>query len=113
MFRRAYDGLIVTVGQPLVFDFHGQNLRATVKGLHNLALEGKGAMSSSHSRSGILTSQTEINFVKDPASAIKIKSSAKKWVLLKAGPRCDGTRFDSVLRVQAASQRDPGPQFQV
>ncbi|GAA5873522.1 hypothetical protein JCM3774_000038 [Rhodotorula dairenensis] len=78
VFRRAYDGLIVTVGQPLVFDFHGQNLRATVKGLHNLALEGKGAVSSSHARSGILTSQTEINFVKDPASAIKIKSSAKK-----------------------------------
>ncbi|TKA53436.1 hypothetical protein B0A53_04430 [Rhodotorula sp. CCFEE 5036] len=78
VFRRAYDGLIVTVGQPLVFDFHGQNLRATVKGLHNLALEGKGAVSSSHARSGILTSQTEINFIKDPASAIKIKSSAKK-----------------------------------
>jgi hypothetical protein len=39
MARSAYDGLIVTVGQPLVFDFHGQNLRATVKGLHNLALE--------------------------------------------------------------------------
>ncbi|GAA5990739.1 hypothetical protein JCM10908_003214 [Rhodotorula pacifica] len=78
VFRRAYDGLIVTVGQPLVFDFHGQNLRATVKSLHNLALEGKGNVSWGHARSGILTSQTEVNFVKDPASAIKIKSSAKK-----------------------------------
>lgn len=63
-----------------MFDFHGQNLRATVKGLHNLALEGKGAASSSHAQSGILHSETEVNFVKDPASAIKIKSSAKKYV---------------------------------
>ncbi|BGP29749.1 transport between ER and Golgi ATPase protein [Rhodotorula toruloides] len=76
VFRRAYDGLIVTVGQPLVFDFHGQNLRATVKGVQCLSLEGKGA--GGHGRTGILTSQTEVNFVKDPASAIKIKSSAKK-----------------------------------
>lgn len=78
VFRRAYDGLIVTIGQPLVFDFHGQNLRATVKGVQCLSLEGKGA--GGHGRTGILTSQTEVNFVKDPASAIKIKSSAKKCV---------------------------------
>ncbi|BGP22515.1 vesicular-fusion protein Sec18 [Rhodotorula toruloides] len=77
VFRRAYDGLIVTVGQPLVFDFHGQNLRATVKGVQCLSLEGKGG-GHGHGRTGILTSQTEVNFVKDPASAIKIKSSAKK-----------------------------------
>ncbi|GAA5849414.1 hypothetical protein JCM9279_000898 [Rhodotorula babjevae] len=77
VFRKAYDGLIVTVGQPLVFDFHGQNLRATVRSIASLGLEaaknGGGSM-----RSGILTSQTEVNFVKDPASAIKIKSSSKK-----------------------------------
>jgi hypothetical protein len=111
VFRRAYDGLIVTVGQPLVFDFHGQNLRATVKGLHNLALEGKGAVSSSHARSGILTSQTEINFIKDPASAIKIKSSAKKYVrdrILRQGPGNLTCFFP-----QASPQRDPGAEFQV
>ena len=87
MFRKAYDGLVVTVGQPLVFDFHGQNLRATVRSIASLGLEaaknGGGSM-----RSGILTSQTEVNFVKDPASAIKIKSSSKKCVPLLSLSLC-------------------------
>ncbi|GAA6033283.1 hypothetical protein JCM8097_006668 [Rhodosporidiobolus ruineniae] len=74
VFVRAYEGLILTTGQPLVFDFHGQNLRATVKGLHTLSLDG----GAGHGRTGIVTGQTEVNFVKDPASAIKIKSSAKR-----------------------------------
>ncbi|GAA5993797.1 hypothetical protein JCM11641_006066, partial [Rhodosporidiobolus odoratus] len=74
VFVRAYEGLILTVGQPLVFDFHGQNLRASVKGLHTLALDG----GAGQGRTGIITGQTEVNFVKDPASAIKIKSSAKR-----------------------------------
>ncbi|KAI5478765.1 vesicular-fusion protein Sec18 [Pseudohyphozyma bogoriensis] len=76
VFVRAYEGLIFTPGQLLVFDFHGQNLKATVKGLHNLALQGGSGKGSG--RLGILTAQSEVNFVKDPASAIKIKSSAKK-----------------------------------
>ncbi|GAA5874930.1 hypothetical protein JCM8547_003614, partial [Rhodosporidiobolus lusitaniae] len=77
VFVRAYEGLILTVGQPLVFDFHGQNLRATVKGLHTLGLSEKGGAPGG-GRTGIVTGQTEVNFVKDPQSAIKIKSSAKK-----------------------------------
>ncbi|BGP37599.1 transport between ER and Golgi ATPase protein [Rhodotorula kratochvilovae] len=77
VFRTAYDGLIVTVGQPLVFDFHGQNLRATVRSLASLGLDASGGGRGA-GRSGIVTSQTEVNFVKDPQSAIKIKSSAKK-----------------------------------
>lgn len=77
VFLRAYEGLIFTVGQPLVFDFHGQNLKASVKGLHNLALNEKGG-NVGGGRMGILTAQSEVNFMKDPASAIKIKSSAKK-----------------------------------
>ncbi|GAA5841630.1 hypothetical protein JCM11251_004236 [Rhodosporidiobolus azoricus] len=74
VFVRAYEGLILSVGQPLVFDFHGQNLRGMVKGLHTLALDG----GAGQGRMGIVTGQTEVNFIKDPASAIKIKSSAKK-----------------------------------
>ena len=73
VFVRAYNGLIFTPGQLLVFDFHGQNLKATVKSLHNLSLGG-----NSGGRIGMLTPDSEVNFVKDPASAIKIKSSAKK-----------------------------------
>ncbi|GAA5913743.1 hypothetical protein JCM6882_002331 [Rhodosporidiobolus microsporus] len=74
VFTRAYEGLILSTGQQIVFDFHGQNLRGTVKGMHTLALDG----GAGQGRTGIVTGQTEINFVKDPASAIKIKSSAKK-----------------------------------
>ncbi|ORY80718.1 vesicle-fusing ATPase [Leucosporidium creatinivorum] len=77
VFLRAYEGLIFSVGQPLVFDFHGQNLKASVKGLHSLALQG-GSGGAGAGRMGILTAQSEVNFIKDPASAIKIKSSAKK-----------------------------------
>ncbi|KAM0751567.1 AAA-domain-containing protein [Meredithblackwellia eburnea MCA 4105] len=78
VFARAYDGLIFTPGQLLVFDFHGQNLKATVKGIHNLSLAQGGSGKGGLPQHGILTPQSEINFVKDPASAIKIKSSAKK-----------------------------------
>ncbi|GAA6003577.1 hypothetical protein JCM10207_000396 [Rhodosporidiobolus poonsookiae] len=84
VFVRAYDGLVLTVGQPLVFDFHGQNLRATVRGMHTLALGGAGG--GGGGRTAILTGQSEVNFVKDPASAIKIKSSAKKCVSFPSPP---------------------------
>lgn len=88
VFVRAYEGLIFTPGQFLVFDYHGQNLKATVKGVMNLSLNGDG---SKGGRIGILTRESEVNFLKDPASAIKIKSSAKKYVLAGAGPRTDDT----------------------
>lgn len=68
-----------------MFDFHGQNLKATVKGTHNLALSGK---PGGGGRMGILTADSEVNFVRDPASAIKIKSSAKKSVRLGCRHRC-------------------------
>jgi vesicle-fusing ATPase len=79
IFLRAYDGLIFSVGQLLVFEFQGQNMKATVKGVHNHSLGEKSSNTSG--RLGILTDQTEINFLKDPTSAIKIKSSAKKSVV--------------------------------
>ena len=76
VFLRAYEGLIFTPGQLLVFDFHGQNLKANVKGIHNHSLGD--ASRGGGGKHGILNAQSEINFIKDPASAIKIKSSAKK-----------------------------------
>lgn len=78
VFLRAYDGLIFSPGQLLVFDFHGHNLKATVKGIHNLSLGGSGA-GGNGGKFGVLTAgSSEVNFLKDPASAIKLKSSAKK-----------------------------------
>ncbi|SGY69161.1 BQ5605_C004g02971 [Microbotryum silenes-dioicae] len=75
IFLSAYDGLMVSIGQPMAFEFRGRNLKVTVKGLHHLSL---GTKEGSARQSGIITSETEVNFIKDPASAIKIKSSAKK-----------------------------------
>lgn len=93
VFLKAYDGLIFTEGQLLVWEFHGQNLKATVKGVRNLALGGSGSGGEGNKgRVGILTSASEINFLKDPSSAIKIKSSAKRLVifcpLLRVGVGC-------------------------
>ncbi|KAM0792734.1 hypothetical protein ACM66B_002510 [Microbotryomycetes sp. NB124-2] len=76
VFSKAYEGLIFTVGQPLVFDYHGQNLKAHVKGLQNLELQG--GQRTDRRQTGILTAQSDVNIMKDPTSAIKIKSSAKK-----------------------------------
>lgn len=76
VFLRAYDGLMLSIGQPLVFDFHGQNLKATVHGVHNLDVGGGGGMAAQ--RTGILTQESEVNWLKNPESAIKLKSSAKK-----------------------------------
>lgn len=54
-------------------------MKATVRGVlsHSLG-EHKGGFVD---RVGVLTPQTELNFMKNPASSIKIKSSAKKSVL--------------------------------
>lgn len=79
IFLRAYDGLIFSVGQLLAFEFQGQNMKATVKGVHCHSLGGGGG-SVGGGRMGVLNGQTECNFMKDPTSAIKIKSSAKKYV---------------------------------
>ena len=35
-FANAFNGLIFSVGQMLVFDFHGQNLKAIVKGMFSV-----------------------------------------------------------------------------
>ena len=109
VFVRAYEGLIFTSGQPLVFDFHGQNLRATVKGIHCLSLDGGAGQGG---RTGILTNQTEVNFVKDPASAIKIKSSAKKSALSSILTPLE-TFLTFVLTLQTTSKCHSRSQLQI
>ena len=71
-FVRAFDGVIFGVGEILVFDFHGQNLRATVKGLSIVDLHG------TSEKMGILMDKTDVTIMKEPDSRIKLKSSAKK-----------------------------------
>jgi vesicle-fusing ATPase len=88
-FIRGFGGLVFTVGQILVFEYHGQNLRCVVKsvGVLELAAEqrrggvpggGGGDGGRGRTESGIVMEKTEVTFMKDPTSKIKIKSSAKK-----------------------------------
>lgn len=75
-FLKAFNDMIFGVGEILVFDFHGQNLKAIVKGLSIVELPS----GSAGQNMGILMDQTEVTFMKASDSLIKLKSSAKKYV---------------------------------
>jgi vesicle-fusing ATPase len=85
-FIRGFGGLVFTVGQISVFEYHGQNLKCVVKSVSVLELaaeqhrRGGGAPGGGAGRtdSGVVMEKTDITFLKDPTSKIKIKSSAKK-----------------------------------
>lgn len=79
-FIKAFSSIIFTAGQMLVFEFHGQNLRAQIKGLSVLELadaQRRGGSGASTAM-GVLMEKTDVTFMKAGDSAIKIKSSAKK-----------------------------------
>lgn len=80
-FVKAFSGIIFTVGEILVFEFHGQNLKGIVKAIGTLELadaQRRGG-ASSPANIGILMDKTDINLIKAGDSAIKIKSSSKKY----------------------------------
>ncbi|GJJ06488.1 hypothetical protein Clacol_000680 [Clathrus columnatus] len=82
-FIRAFNGLIFSIDQPLVFEFHGQNLKAIVKSLGILELSAgqrKGAAPppARSMNMGVVMDKTDVNFFKAPDSKIKIKSSSKR-----------------------------------
>ena len=73
-FVRAFNGTIFAMGQTLVFDFHGQNLKAVVKGLGGIDLNGGAPIEGA----GILFDKSDVNFIKAGDSMIKLKGSSKK-----------------------------------
>ena len=86
-FIRGFSQVVFTVGEILVFEYHGQNLKGVVKSVSVLELAaeqrrgsagGGFPASGGRSDSGIVMEKTEVTFLKDPVSKIKIKSSAKK-----------------------------------
>lgn len=84
-FLKAFDGIIFTPGQFLVFEFHGHNLKVVVKGVGMLELadeQRRGGQQGQRPAAdmGILMDGTDVGFLKAGDSAIKIKSSAKKYV---------------------------------
>ncbi|KAG9045474.1 transport between ER and Golgi ATPase protein [Tulasnella sp. UAMH 9824] len=75
-FLRAFNTQIFSVGQVLVFDFHGENLKGTVKGLMKVDLpNGRPALGE---QAGILMDKTDVTFIKAADSLIKLKGSSKK-----------------------------------
>ena len=88
-FIRGFSNVIFTVGQIIFFEYHGQNLKGVVKSLSVLELAAEqrrggvpggvaGAHGGGHTDSGIIMEKTDVTFLKDPMSKIKIKSSARK-----------------------------------
>jgi vesicle-fusing ATPase len=81
-FIRGFGHIVFTVGQIVVFEYHGQNLKGFVKSVSVLELaveqRGGGGGGGGRADSGIVMEKTEVTFLKDPMSKIKIKSSAKK-----------------------------------
>ena len=86
-FVNAFGNVVFAVGELLVFEYHGQNLKATVKSVTPLELadeQRRGAAAAQGSAGqgmGIVMEKTDVTFMKDPTTAIKIKSSAKKCAL--------------------------------
>ncbi|KAG8903113.1 transport between ER and Golgi ATPase protein [Tulasnella sp. 403] len=75
---KAFNGQIFSVGQIVVFDFHGQNLRGIVKGVQLVELpQQRGGMKASGTF-GVLMEKTDITLAKASDSLIKLKGSAKK-----------------------------------
>jgi vesicle-fusing ATPase len=82
-FIKAFNGIIMSSNQVIVFEFHGHNLKATIKSISivELADEQQGSAHGSHHQNvGILMENTDVTFMKAPDSQIKIKSSLKKFV---------------------------------
>lgn len=74
VFVKFLSGTILGLGEMLVFDFHGQNLKGVIKGLDLVEVNGMRADRGM----GILFDKTDMNIMKASDSLIKIKSSAKK-----------------------------------
>lgn len=85
-FIRAYSGQVFCTDQTLIFDFHGQNLRAIVKGVRVIELPQEQRRSRTPVGSlnfGVLMERTDIAIMRAPDSRIKIKTSSKKYALLQ------------------------------
>lgn len=76
-FVRAFNNQVFSVGQVLVFDFHGENLKGSIKGLMkvDMAKQQRGGLGD---QAGLLMEKTDVTFIKAADSLIKLKGSTKK-----------------------------------
>ncbi|KAE9409810.1 AAA-domain-containing protein [Gymnopus androsaceus JB14] len=82
LFLKLFNNNIRSVGETIVFEYHGQNLKGVVRSVSTLELADEQRKGAGAGRApqhfGILMDKTDVTFMKAPDSAIKIKSSAKK-----------------------------------
>lgn len=78
VFIKNYSNQVFSAGQVVVFEYHGQTLRATVTGASLLDLGKSGRQGGAPRSLGLLMEKTDITFIKASDSPIKIKGSAKK-----------------------------------
>ena len=69
-FLAGFDGLPLSPVQPLVFDYRGHELKATVRSVSTL--------DGADGQTGVIMEGTEIIWVKDPTSGIKLKNTSKR-----------------------------------
>lgn len=70
---QAFNGIPVQPNQPIVFDYHGVLMRATIRAVNTL--EGMDGAPL-----GLLMDGTEIRWSKDPGTSMKLKNTSKRWV---------------------------------
>ena len=74
-FVNAFGGIVMTVDQPILLEYHGQNLKGVIKSA--VPLEIPGNPPSTMRTSGVISSETDVTILKSADSLIKIKSSGK------------------------------------
>jgi len=79
-FIKAFNGIAMSTEQQIAFEYHGQPLKGTVKAI--VLLEVPGNPAPIILSTGIISTSTDVTFMKAPDSSIKIKSSGKKSVLI-------------------------------
>lgn len=71
VFLRVFEGHVLSTDQVLVFEFQGQNLRATVRGTYSVDTSAAHHM-------GVVIPQTQVSFFVANGSALEIKASGKR-----------------------------------
>ena len=71
IFVRVFEAHVLSTDQMLVFEFHGQNLKATVRGVYSVDTSAPHHM-------GVVIPQTQVNFFVANGSALEIKASGKR-----------------------------------
>lgn len=82
-FIKIYSGIMFGLGEGFVFEYRGFRYRGSVKGLRvvELAAEQLRGVGGGRDDMGVMMEKTDVTFMKGEGGGLKLKSSAKKYVL--------------------------------